>query len=519
MYEAWGKPYRKTRSGSDSTQKIKIWGKIYGFFWLAGFLFGGFFLIKKNPACSPAGPQRDRDLQESRAAPDTPRDPVALPAVTRGSAALCNRWQGEMLRDPHAWPGPGGGDGTRPPRRDLFPRPPPPFPPSHRRRGLTLSGGKATGALPAEPGKGHNGETVINPPPGETAASDSAVPPARQKGAGAEGSTGNQIKSNKPERGTAVSPHRRNKQARCPLHGARRRAAPSGERPAAPRRPPEPPWPAGRTGGACGACSPPTCPPRPAAPNRAEPPSPRSRPRRAAPPEAYPERGGRDRPGGGGGEAARNRQAGLGAVGFSPPAPSRGGGRGRARPRQSAPGAGRHRDGPGPAGEGRGPADRPRVVPGTGRPAAPGTRRGGQRRPRGPDSGPLGSPSLRLSSRRRGSRPRPFGGPGARLRAAAVSSERGRARGVPAGGFKGQGRFQGRPRCWGPAGSRPCRSLQRWQAWGPRSLARPGVSRLEPSLPVRFSDQRGTEGDRGASSHPPAWHWQPMSGFSMGITG
>lgn len=483
------------------------------------FCLVGFF-NKEKPcmlACRPAKRPRPARKQGSSGHPPRPR-----------RAARSHAWVGRVMQ-PLA-----RRDAPRPPRltragrrrRDpaptegsFPPAPPPPFPPSHRRRGLTLSGGKATGALPAEPGKGHNGETVINPPPGETAASDSAVPPARQKGAGAEGSTGNQIKSNKPERGTAVSPHRRNKQARCPLHGARRRAAPSGERPAAPRRPPEPPWPAGRTGGACGACSPPTCPPRPAAPNRAEPPSPRSRPRRAAPPEAYPERGGRDRPGGSGGEAARNRQAGLGAVGFSPPAPSRGGGRGRARPRQSAPGAGRHRDGPGPAGEGRGPADRPRVVPGTGRPAAPGTRRGGQRRPRGPDSGPLGSPSLRLSSRRRGSRPRPFGGPGARLRAAAVSSERGRARGVPAGGFKGQGRFQGRPRCWGPAGSRPCRSLQRWQAWGPRSLARPGVSRLEPSLPVRFSDQRGTEGDRGASSHPPEWHWQPTSGFSMGITG
>lgn len=83
-------------------RRSKFGEKYTDFFWLAGFLFGWFFLIKKNPACLPASPRRDRDLQESRAAPDTPHDPVAVPAVTRGSAALCNRWEGEMLRDPHA---------------------------------------------------------------------------------------------------------------------------------------------------------------------------------------------------------------------------------------------------------------------------------------------------------------------------------------------------------------------------------------------------------------------------------
>lgn len=335
-------------------RRSKFGEKYTDFFGLLVFCLVGFF-NKEKPcmlACRPAKRPRPARKQGSSGHPPRPR-----------RAARSHAWVGRVMQ-PLA-----RRDAPRPPRltragrrrRDpaptegsFPPAPPPPFPPSHRRRGLTLSGGKATGALPAEPGKGHNGETVINPPPGETAASDSAVPPARQKGAGAEGSTGNQIKSNKPERGTAVSPHRRNKQARCPLHGARRRAAPSGERPAAPRRPPEPPWPAGRTGGACGACSPPTCPPRPAAPNRAEPSRRPPAPGPAAPHRQKPTRNGEEGTVPAAAAAKLRGTARLGSArSDSPPllpaAAAGGAAHGRANPRPGRGGTGTGPDPPGRA--------------------------------------------------------------------------------------------------------------------------------------------------------------------------
>ncbi|XP_075357787.1 uncharacterized protein LOC142409915 [Mycteria americana] len=125
--------------------------------------------------------------------------------------------------------------------------------------------------------------------------------------------------------------------------------------------------------------------------------------------------GRRGRPGGGLRGAARLGSARRGAAGSPCAQPRRR--EGPRRPRQSAPGAGRGGTGPGPPGRAAAP------------PAAPAPCQappGGQRRGGGPDSGPRGSPQgSERSSGPRGLLAAALPGPGALLRASAVSPEAG----------------------------------------------------------------------------------------------
>lgn len=128
MYETRGKPCRQTRSGSDSTEKIKIWGKKRGFFVL---------FLKKNPVCLPAGPRRDRDPQNAGGLGRTPHRPRPPPR----RAALSHAWVGRAGRSRYATAGeegcsatPGRTEGTGPGTRGAVLPPPPPH-----RTGLTLS--------------------------------------------------------------------------------------------------------------------------------------------------------------------------------------------------------------------------------------------------------------------------------------------------------------------------------------------------------------------------------------------